>query len=182
MAIVPNPRTWGASELVTAAKLNADIRDSFNFFKAKPFGLFAKTADQSLNVSVNTPVTWDMEIRDTDGGHSNTTNPSRYTAQTAGLYNIRCLLWLIPFSFTWADATIIKNGTTAQSRTTCVPHLGSGDMTILITEGYVQLAVGDYIEVAVIMVGGTGNNGNIVAHPLFSPYQATRLQVEWVST
>ncbi|HEY9375048.1 hypothetical protein [Streptomyces sp.] len=178
MATVPNPRTWTSSEQVTAAKLNTDIRDSWNYFKAKPFCLLAKSADQSINVSSLTAITWDVELKDSDGGHSNVTNNSRYTAQTAGWYNVRCTAFLIPFSFTWADLTIRKNGTTQQSRATQIPSLGFGSLAPLLTEGYVQLAVNDYIEATVIMLSGSGNNGNVASG---QPWYTTRLQVEWVS-
>ena len=182
MATVPNPRTWTSSEQVTAAKLNTDIRDSWNFFKAKPFCLLAKTADQSINVSTTTAITWDVELKDSDGGHSNVTNNSRYTAQTAGWYSVRCNTLLVNFGFTWADLTIRKNGTAHQSRSTQIPELGSGSISPLNTEGYVQLAVNDYIEMTIIMLTGAGNNGNVVAHELFTSWYSTRLQIEWVST
>ena len=84
MATIPNPRTWGATEAVTAAKLNTDVRDGYNFLLATPRAVMRKTANQSIPNATLTAVTWDLEDVDTDGGHSNVTNNSRYTAQTAG--------------------------------------------------------------------------------------------------
>ncbi|WP_433520151.1 hypothetical protein ACQP2T_63465 (plasmid) [Nonomuraea sp. CA-143628] len=181
MATVPNPRTWTSSEQVTAAKLNTDIRDSWNFFKARPFCLLGKTADTSITISTLTAIPWDVELKDSDNGHSNVTNNTRYTAQTAGWYSVRCIAYLIRFDFSWADLTIRKNGATQQSRSTLIPTKGSGDFTVMATAGYVQLAVNDYVEATIIMLSGSSNNGNVVAHELFAPWYSSRLQVEWVS-
>lgn len=188
MATVPSPRTWTSSEQVTAAKLNTDIRDSWNYFKAKPFCLLAKTVDQTINASALTAITWDVELKDSDAGHSNVTNNPRYTAQTAGWYSVRCTAYLVTlgapfFGFTWADLTIRKNGTTQQSRSTQIAPFGAGNsFAPLTTEGYVQLAVSDYIEAMIIMLDGSGNNGNVVAHELGTSWFSTRMQIEWVSS
>lgn len=181
MATVPNPRTWTSSEQVTAAKLNTDIRDSWNFFKARPFCLLGKTADTSITISTLTAIPWDVELKDSDGGHSNVTNNSRYTAQTAGWYSVRCSTFLFRADFSWVDLTIRKNGTTQQSRSTLIPTMGNNDFAVLATAGYVQLAVSDYVEATIIMLGGSSNNGNVVAHELFTSWYSSRLQVEWVS-
>lgn len=90
MATVPAPRTWTVGELLTAAKLNTDLRDGLNFLlSGKPLALLTKTVGQSIPTGGGTNlVTWDAETIDRDGGHSNSVNNTRYTVQTAGWYNV----------------------------------------------------------------------------------------------
>ena len=47
-----------------------------------------KTSNQTITDSVFTIITWDDEEYDTDGMHSNVTNNSRITIQTAGKYHV----------------------------------------------------------------------------------------------
>ncbi|HEX4816709.1 MAG TPA: hypothetical protein VFV66_28540 [Nonomuraea sp.] len=155
MAVIPNPRTWGATEGVTAAKLNADIRDALNFYLAPPLARLRKSGTQSVPNNSVTAVTWDVEVIDRDGGHSNVTNPSRYTAQTAGWYHLRAgIVWSGSRNTGWQDLYFRKNGigTTLQNRSVWVSHedLFLNDSPH-ITEGYMSLGVGDYVEVVTII-------------------------------
>lgn len=90
MATVPNPRTWTVGELLTASKMNTDVRDALNFLLVnKPLAVLYTTNTITPNNSfVN--VTWNQEILDRDGGHSTSSNTDRYTAQTAGWYRVHC--------------------------------------------------------------------------------------------
>lgn len=164
MATIPNPRTWGTSEQVTAAKLNADIRDSFNFYKAPPLARLRKSGDQFINNNTATAVTWDFEMFDRDSGHSNITNNSRYTAQTAGWYHLSANLQYehIVDKFVWADAYFRKNGSTIQNRSICITNEPFFYLTHII-EGYMQLNVNDYVEVVVHLLLAPGNDNKVRA-------------------
>lgn len=157
MAILPNPRTWTVSEQVTAAKLNADIRDPFNFYKAPPLARLRKSASQSVPNNVATPVTWEVEVIDRDSGHSNLTNTSRYVCQTTGWYHLRAgILWANNANGAgWQDLYFRKNGTTIQNRSAWVSHEGFFDSPH-ITEGYMQLVNTDYVEVVAIIQNSPG--------------------------
>lgn len=157
MATLPSPRTWTSSEQVTAAKLNADIRDSFNFYKQPPLARLRKSASQSVPNSTSTVVTWDTEVIDRDAGHSNVTNNSRYTAQTAGWYHLRAtLMWANNgWHPSWQDLFFRKNGSAMQNRSVRVAHETFFDAPHT-AEGYMRLLVGDYVEVLTIILGSSG--------------------------
>lgn len=88
MATVPTFRTWVTGEIVTAAELNSNIRDAGNFFLSWPVFEGRQTVSQSIPNTTSTPVAIDVEDVDTDGGHSISTNTSRYTPATAGRFQL----------------------------------------------------------------------------------------------
>lgn len=155
MATVPSPRTWTSSELVTAAKLNTDIRDAFNFLMAPPRCVLRKSGQQTISSGVLTAVTWDTELIDSDGGHSTVTNNSRYVAQTAGWYHlIASMVFYQPTDVGFYETFFIKNadGSTRQSRSDV--HAMSTDIVVVSTSGYMSLAVNDYVEAHVYQSSG----------------------------
>lgn len=86
MATVPSFRTWNVGEIVTAAFLNTNVRDAGNFFVAPPIVEVFQAVAQSLGNAAFTALTFDSSSVDTDGGHSNVTNNSRYVGKTAGYF------------------------------------------------------------------------------------------------
>lgn len=173
MATVPNPRTWGSTELVTAAKLNADVKDAWTYFLNRPVAILHRESATEMLISGATAVIWTDEILDTDGGHSTVTNPSRYTAQTAGWYFVRANLRWNAFNPmpTWMDLTIRKNGSNAQSRSTTVNRVNGVGCTSQV-QGYVSLAVSDYLEVFAQPVVSSGR---------VAAGKAVIVSIEWVS-
>ncbi|MEU4578921.1 hypothetical protein [Nonomuraea sp. NPDC023979] len=172
MAIVPNPRTWGSTELVTAAKLNADVRDSFNFLLAPPRAALKKSSLQDIPSNAETAVTWDVELYDSDNGHSNVTNPSRYTAQTAGWFCITANVhWYQVTEVGMLECVLVKNGNTAtrQSRADLFPTGTDGFVHFLC--GHVQMVVGDYVELRVYQEQGATKQVDSVD---------TRFDIRWV--
>lgn len=172
MATVPSPRTWTVGELLTAAKLNTDVRDAINFLLARPFAILGKSANQ--NIAASAMVTWDTEFIDRDGGHSNVTNNTRYTAQTAGWYQVvACLGWTAGSGI--LQANLYKNGliTSPLIQDFTVPNVASAVITAV---GFVFLSVAEYIEVQGFNGGGSRD---VVAH---TGNAATRFSVEWATT
>lgn len=87
MATVPSQATMSAGGTLTAAIWNDDVRDAVNFFvSGRPRFQGRQTVAQSIGASVYASITLDVEDTDNDSGHSTSTNTSRYTAVTAGLY------------------------------------------------------------------------------------------------
>lgn len=144
MATVPSPRTWAVGELLTAAKLNTDLRDGLNFLLTPPRALLHKSANQSINLTTWTAVTWDSEQYDSDGGHSDSTNNSRYTVQTAGWWEFHARIMFNTAAGGDRGARFLKNGAGnpfgehASGSSTSVNDAG--------THGWALLSVGDYIE------------------------------------
>ena len=88
MAAIPSFRTWVAGEIATATFFNSNVRDAGNLFLAVPIGEFRQTVTQNITTSVGTAINFDTEDVDNDNGHSTVTNTSRYTAQTAGRFQV----------------------------------------------------------------------------------------------
>lgn len=144
MATVPSPRTWTVGELLTAAKLNTDLRDGLNFLLAPPLAVMTKTS-QSLTSGSYTALLWPTELIDRDAGHSTSSNTSRYTAQTAGYYAMT-----VYAEFSIENATGFRrlgfrpNGGTVTHQATQPGSVSSLQANLA---GMMFLAVGDYIEV-----------------------------------
>lgn len=81
------PRTWVVGEVVTAALMNVHLRDNISFL-ANPPRCRLKTSSQPTNNNAWTAVAFTLEDWDTDNMHSTSTNTSRITATTAGIYQI----------------------------------------------------------------------------------------------
>lgn len=145
MATVPSPRTWAVGELLTAAKLNTDLRDGLNFLLSPRRALLHKTANQTLGNSVWVAITWDSEQYDNDSGHSDVTNPSRYTAQTAGWWEFHSEFMFFNVSGGDRGARFLRNGTGnpfgehVRGVTTSTSNGAS-------IHGWALLSVGDYVE------------------------------------
>lgn len=157
MATLPNPRTWAASELVTAAKLNTDIRDAFNFFKGPPFAELRKSSPTTITAF--TAVPWDVEVKDSDNGHNNVTNNTRYTALTAGYYHFLVkIMWnqALSTQAQWCDVAYRKNSSIDFCRSSYFTH-SSVFEGIQITEGYMVMAVNDFVEVFANPINNTGS-------------------------
>jgi hypothetical protein len=176
VATIPTPRTWASGEQVTAAKLNADVRDGFNFLLAPPRAVLRKSA-QPISSGILTVLSWDLEDLDSDGGHSNVTNNTRYTVQTAGWFFLIC-------NVEWSDTNDVGgrevwfrksgNNATRQSRSDDYPTVSTTNINMsgLITTGYMSLAVSDYIEVEVFQSSGT----------TMSVESNARFDIRWVRT
>lgn len=147
MATVPVPRTWTVGELLTAAKLNVDVRDGLNFLLAPPLAVLTKNVSQSFTSGSFTAMTWPTEQVDRDGGHSTSTNTSRYTAQTAGYYTMHeWHEWSLDSTSGYRRTTFRTNGLTITHQDARpVPAI----LNISHVSGMVFLAVGDYVEVMV---------------------------------
>lgn len=172
MATVPSPRTWTVGELLTAAKLNTDLRDGLNFLLSKPFAILGKTANQTI-ASGSAMVSWDSETIDRDGGHSTSTNNSRYISQTAGWYQVvAALAWTAGSG--QIQATVYKNGSLLSPSLLDfdVPSAAAAVNTVV---GFAFLSVADYIEVQ-------GFNGGGSRDVVASTSNATRFCVEWATT
>lgn len=119
----------------------------------------SKSADQTLTTNVQTTITFDVEQFDTDNFHSNTTNNSRLTVPSgkAGKYLIVGTWYWANATTGWRSAVIYKNGNEFLEGTFT---LASGNALEYNVVGIVDLAVGDYIEMAASQ--SSGGNLNIV--------------------
>lgn len=71
---------------ITSAWQNAQVKALCDFLTAIPVFYGYQTATQVIPNSAYTSFTLDTEVFDSDSGHSNTVNPSRYTPTVPGTY------------------------------------------------------------------------------------------------
>lgn len=146
MATVPAPRTWTVGELLTAAKMNTDVRDGLNFLLSPPRALLHKSTNQSVTSNTFASITWNSEQYDNDAAHSDATNPSRYTAQTAGWFEFHALIQYEGTSSTGdRQAMFLKNGAGNPIGMLVTRTNNSNSATCLIM-AWSLMSVGDYIE------------------------------------
>lgn len=147
MATVPVEITWVTGQIVTAAQLNANLRDAINFLISRPLLVVRKTAGQNITGTTWTAVTWDTEDKDNDGMHSTVTNTSRATAVTQGWYSHQVTMdWAASASNDRSLAwTINGAGRAGKVQHAATPIFDMAEHT----GGYVFLNVGDFLEAAV---------------------------------
>jgi hypothetical protein len=177
MATVPVEITWVTGQVVTAAQLNANLRDAVNFMLAPPLAIMRQTAAGAFANSTWTSVALDTEDIDRDGGHSNVTNNSRYTAQTQGYYlaggkisfasNVTNRRWT-----RWA-----VNGTEVSGSRISVQAANGDSTEVPAASRWVFLNVGDYLELQGFQDSG-GSINTVVANSSDQPF----VNVQWMST
>ncbi len=149
MAVVPVTRTWVPAELVTAAKLNANVTAVLDWFLSNiPLFEAVQAVAQTIPLGVWTPVTFTTEILDRDGGHSTSINTSRYVGKTPGWYRVRGIGTLV-IAAGRMHIRIAKNGTQVPSGV----GPGTGNtlgVAALLTEALVFLnGTTDYVELQI---------------------------------
>lgn len=151
MATIPTIPTEVPGNFWTSALWNANVLGGLNYlFAPVRFKGYSSTTQTISSSTSSTVLTLDTEIVDSDGGHSTTTNTSRYTAQTAGLYYVSGSCCIGP-----------TGGSSTGTRTIQIFLNGAGitgsavqaapspaNSTGVFTSTTVQMAVGDYVEVA----------------------------------
>lgn len=87
-----SPRTWTPRTKVTAAILNSELSGNLNQIASPPYcNVYATAATTMTAAGTTYAVAFNSEAADTEptpGMHSTTTNTSRITVVTAGLYHI----------------------------------------------------------------------------------------------
>ena len=147
--VVPAPPTRASGITVTGAIYQADVTDAVSFLANPPEFAGYQNAVQSIPNNTWTALLLDQEQLDTDNGHSTSSNTSRYVAQFAGWYTV-CGVYATAANATgFRGARIQKNGSPVLGHAAYLPNA-----TAAVEEGVVtptksvQLAVGDYVEVA----------------------------------
>lgn len=159
---LPVVRNWLAGEIDTGAYMNA-IAAWMRFTQTPPATQLTQSVAQSLPTGTATAILMDTEGLDTDGGHSLSTNTSRYTCQVAGWYLVSAV---IPFS---TNGTGLRNGYLAVNGTrvpgTTAACLASTTDVVVVTvpASLTHLNVGDYVEVLATQASGGALNTFIEA-------------------
>ncbi|MET8624530.1 hypothetical protein ABZW30_12365 [Kitasatospora sp. NPDC004669] len=162
---VPTPASVVPGGYDTAALWNANVYNGLQFLLNPPLFEGYQSAAQSVANGSVTAIGIDTTTIDTYGGHSNTTNNSRYTCQTgaAGWYQVIACLGFAANANGSRALELHKNGTVIKlgydgSDNTRIDIAGALQATALI-----QLAVGDYVEAFAYQTSGGSLATNAVA-------------------
>lgn len=163
---VPTPRTFTVSEIEVATYLNAGVRDLGLFLLNVPAAFVTQSAAQNLALNTWTAISFDQSVFDSYGGHSNSTNNTRYTAQVAGWYMVfGCVSFATTSTSGNRGTAVAKNGTRVQGAAGFGPALSGNPPTLPSPPTIVFLAAGDYVEVygysTVAMSPGTNSSSDL---------------------
>lgn len=171
---VPIPRTWVPGETEVGSYLNASARDLSNFLLNTPLAILNQATPQSIANATPAALAYDGTFLDTYGGHSNSSNNSRYTAQVTGWYFVKAgVVWA-------ANATgnraiqLYKNGVAYTYSWQVSLAVGTFNDPGVETSALVQLNAGDYVE-----AWAEQNSGGALSTAVVSTI-ASNMQVMWM--
>lgn len=140
------PTTRATGHLVTAADWNQDVVANISFLANPPACRVYNSTNQATS-GTSAALTFNSERFDTDSMHSTSSNTSRITFNTAGLY-------VVSFTCAWGNSatggrelSIALNGTTsiAMDEASAAGMVGS-EFSQSLTTMY-KFAANDYVEV-----------------------------------
>jgi hypothetical protein len=156
-APVPAPRTFGPGETETGGFLNSQ-RDGLNFLLNVPAAYLTQSTLQSVPNATWTAVNFDASTFDSYGGHSNSTNNTRYTAQVAGWYMVFGCGSIATNATGQRGTAAAKNGTRIQGAAGFYGAVAGNASVSPSPPTIVFLAAGDYIEIQVYQSSGGALN------------------------
>lgn len=172
MATVPVPRTWTVGELLTASKMNTDVRNGLNFLlSGKPLAVLQRSSVQNFTNNTPANVTWNSELIDRDGGHDNVTNADRYTAQTAGWYMVTAFLQWVNWAGGTRQVSMTRSGASMYTEARGASPGSYASCNLLAVPIFLSLA--DYVQVTALQDSGSTIN--------IQP-GSSQLTLEWIST
>lgn len=170
---VPASLTEVPGNFVTSALWNAQMKALTDFITSPPRFKGYATVSQSIASGSATPtvLALDSEYYDSDGGHSTTTNTSRYTVQVAGTYSITGGCAFGTNSTGNRSVAIYVNGAyAAGGNNQSVSFAGNSWAATVSTD--LPLNVGDYVELACWQTSGAALSTTVTSS--FGPFLAVR--------
>jgi hypothetical protein len=156
---VPTPYQWSVGDTITAALLNAQLYNGLTYVLNPPIFFGYQTVAQTLSSGITTPITLDSQFVDTYGGHSTTSNTSRYVGQVPGYYEVTGSVAFAANTTDMRSAAIFKNGAQSQGAGqevhAAVPT-GSHSMILQCTTLVYLNGTTDYVEVWGFQSSGAG--------------------------
>lgn len=169
------PTTRSTSDLITAAIWNQDVVNNVAFLANPPACRVGHGSNQAMTHNTATTVTFTgTESFDTDTMHSTSTNPTRITFTTAGLYIVQVNgIMEAGSDYNWVAASICKNavlageiisGMTTDMDTSESPAINFG--------GLYKFAAGDYVTLYIKQHNAAAASRNLLflsdRSPIFS--------------
>jgi len=164
---IPPLTLRAAGSRITAALYEQDITDSINFLTNPPNFVGTQSVAQSIPNATWTAITLDTAQTDPYSGHSNVTNSSRYTCQSAapGWYTVCGVIAYSPNSTGFRTARLQINGTGISGMTSYGPNNGTAEAIIITSVRDIFLNIGDYVEVAGYQNSGGALNTAVSPSP-----------------
>lgn len=181
MGYVTPPAAVVGQPADVAADWNA-MRDAVEAVAKPALAILSSTTVQGITNTTWTGILFNAEDPDTVGGHSTSTNTTRYTVQAgwAGYYHIAATVSFAPNATGARFARVRKNGGTVVLRGASALSTGGALTTEVGLNGTVYLAVGDYVELQVYQSsGGTLNTANTDSS--VDANVTPRMSIRWVS-
>lgn len=172
---VPSIPSHIPSDTILAADYNSGPAAANTFLTTVPIFMGYNSAGQTFTSGTGAAVALDAENVDSDNGHSNTVNNSRYTAQVAGWYAVSGVISYAANATNVRIAYIQKNGTTTPGADAELSAASAGVSCIATNTALVQLNVNDYVE-----LWGFQNSGSPVALAA-GTQTSTGMSVWWVA-
>jgi hypothetical protein len=143
-------------DVLTATNFN-NVLTNIGNYRVPPACAAYHSAAQSIPNATATAVSLNSEYYDTDGMHSTSTNTSRLTIATDGIYQITANILFDIGGTGMRDLAIYKNGAT-QYRGSSTLNITASFFTQLSTATTISLVAGDYVEAFVYHTQGTALN------------------------
>ncbi|MFB7905238.1 hypothetical protein ACFC1T_02250 [Kitasatospora sp. NPDC056076] len=169
---VPVPYSWSVGDTFTAAIGNT-TRDALLFLISPPAFLGVQTIAQSLPNGTWTALALDTAPLDSYGGHSTTSNTSRYVAPVTGWYTCAGVACISQNGTGPRGARLHVNGAPVQGTGAFIPSGAGVDMAVPTPTRDVRLNAGDVLEVAAYQ-----NCGNPLNTAVYSDI-ASALWARW---
>jgi hypothetical protein len=171
----PTPYTAATGNFLTAGLWNAQVRDGVGYLMSPPVFRAHQEVAQSLGDNLWVTLNLETEEIDNYGGHSTTTNTSRYTCQVAGTYMVSGIAAFVASATGPRGARLLKNNVAYNGTFVKMNGFGTGS-NALSTTALIPLAVGDYVELQ-----GFQNSGGALNSSATSGDVASSLSCLWVS-
>lgn len=173
MSTVPVVPTWLAGQRVYASQLTALGAVPAFLTTGKPLAILTQATPQSLANNTATAITFDAFSVDRTGGHSNTVNPSRWTASYPGYYRVRGQVAFAASATNDRSAAIYLNGVQVPTQWNISPSAGASFAPGRETEGLVYMnGFSDYVEIWALQNSGVSLN-------TFAGTVTSSMQITW---
>lgn len=174
------PHTFTAGESPTSAAMQT-LTDSISQLQggapssgALDFCTLAQIVTQNIGTGVWTGITFTSEGVDSAGGHSTSSNTSRYVAAHSGWYDVSAGVAFAVNATGVRGARLAVNGTGLVGKT-LIPNAGASNTTEVPLSRKVYLAAGSYLEVQ-----GYQNSGGTLATSYTAGDAGSFLELRWI--
>jgi len=161
----------GAVTTSAAVTVGTDINASGVKLNKSPLFIGYQNTPQAIANNTFTVITMDTEVVDTVNGHDLVTNPSRYTAQVAGYYEVIATAVMSANTAGLREARVYVNGAPTTPPIWTIQNAPSVGQSLSQAVGIVFLNVGDYVEAVCAHTSGAALNTGA----------GSSLVVKWVS-